>query len=151
MGITYSQAEAVKLGLSEGRVPQKKVPAVQASLAKTMAVWANGVELALGEFTVDTMPNQILLCGGGASLDMLVACLQNTAWRKQLPFTKAPVVRRIKPEEILSMNDTTGNLDDHTFITAMGLLRVGADTLSTSGIGTKKRGVKEKVNKLLKV
>lgn len=151
LSITYAQAEAVKLGLSEGKVPQQKVSAVQDALSKTLSVWINGVELALEEFTVDTMPQEILLCGGGASLDMLVKVLEGASWRKQLPFTKAPKVRRIRPSEILSINDTTGSLEDHTFITAMGLLRVGSDTLGTTGLGGKKNGVKDKFNKLLRV
>lgn len=151
LGITYAQAEAVKLGLSEGKVPQQKVPTVEKALTKTLAVWINGVELALQEFTVDNMPNTIMLCGGGASLDLVVKALESSTWRKHIPFTRAPVVRRIKPEEVIAITDTTGTITDHTFITAMGLLRVGADTLSTNAPGAKHGSVKDRVNKLLKV
>jgi cell division protein FtsA len=151
MGVTYAQAEAIKLGLSDGRVPHQKVPSIEAALAKTLSVWSSGVQLALDEFTVDTLPHSILLCGGGASLDMLVESLERPAWRKQLPFTRAPIVRRITPEDVEHITDTTNTLQDHTFITAMGLLRVGADTLGTAGLVGKKRGIKDKVNKLLKV
>lgn len=150
MGVTYAQAEAIKLGLANGRVPHQKVPSVETALNKTLSVWMNGVELALSEFSVDTMPHRLLLCGGGSSLDMLTESLTETNWYKELPFARKPTVQHIQPEDVVKIIDTTNSLNDHTFITAMGLLRVGADTLSVSGTRSRKN-VKDKINKLLKV
>ena len=49
--------------------------------------------------------------------------------------------------------DTTGKVSDHTFITAMGLLRVGMDTLASANAGTggAPSSVKEKLDKMLRV
>jgi cell division protein FtsA len=149
MGVTYAQAEAIKLGLGGDKVPHQKVPSIEAAIAKTLTVWISGVELALSEFNVDTLPHRILLCGGGSSLDMLVESLQSTPWYKALPMTRRPEIDHIEISEVTSVSDTTNELEDHTFITAMGLLRVGADTLSNSDAS--KRKVKNKINKLLKV
>jgi hypothetical protein len=85
---------------------------------------------ALGEFdSVDHLPPRILLCGGGASLRQLVQALEKREWYKELPFTKRPSVTHIKPSDAVGIHDTTGRADDHTYITAMGLLRVGYDTM----------------------
>lgn len=39
------------------------------------------------------------------------------------------IVHLIKPSDVVGITDTTGTVDDHTFITALGLLRVGYDTM----------------------
>jgi cell division protein FtsA len=127
------------------------VPAIEAALEKTLDVWTSGVELALGEFTkLDHLPYHIFLCGGGSSLDMLVDELQSSDWYKSLPFTRKPTVHHIKPEQVVGIVDKTGDVVDHTFITAMGLLRVGLDTLQFTGnsdTGT----IREKIDRMLKV
>ena len=151
MGVTYTQAEAIKLGLTDGRVPKQKIPAVEASLKKTLNVWSSGVQIALDDFNAETLPHRLLLCGGGSSLDMLVDDLQESNWYKELPFTKKPFIHHIQPTEVSGITDTTDTINDHTFITAMGLLRVGADTLTTNNMTGSGRSFKDKVNKLLKV
>ena len=76
--------------------------------------------------------------------------LEKSDWHKSLPFTKKPAVQHIKPEEVVGITDTTGDVNDHTYITAMGLLRVGLDTLN-SGAAEGQASVKEKINKVLRV
>jgi len=151
MGITFAQAETVKLGIGTGRIPQNKMPAIEKSLKSTLSVWLSGVELALDEFNVDTMPNRLLLCGGGASLDMLHEALEDQAWYKDLPFTRRPQIQYMHPDDAVGIFDTTETLKDHTFITAMGLLRVGADTLVSSGATGNGTSIKDRINRLLKV
>jgi cell division protein FtsA len=114
-------------------------------------VWISGVELALAEFTkLDHLPHQLLLCGGGSSLDMLMERLEESRWYSNLPFTKRPKVHHISPDQVVGIVDKSGQVTDHTFITAMGLLRVGIDTLqqdSSEAGGT----LKERLNRILKV
>jgi cell division protein FtsA len=150
LGVDYVQAEALKLGLVDGRTPTAKREAVEAALRKTLKIWVSGVALALGEFKkLDQLPNRILLCGGGASLQMLQDVLANTNWHEGLPFTKKPIVTLIDPKDVVSIVDTTGDIDDHTYITAMGLLRVGADTLGLFEIPS--GSIKERLNRLLSI
>ena len=150
MNVTFEQAEEMKLGLSDNTVPRSKAPAIEAALRKTLEVWTSGVELALGEFDkLDHVPYRMFLCGGGSSLDMLIDELQDTDWYRRLPFTRKPVVKRIRPEQVAGITDTTGDVNDHTFITAMGLLRVGVDTLQFSGSSSK--SIREKIDRMLQV
>lgn len=150
LNVSFEAAETLKLGLSTDKVPRSKAPAVEAALHKTVDVWVSGVELALGEFDkLDHLPYRMYLCGGGSSLDMLVDELQESDWYRQLPFTRKPVVRRIRPEQVAGITDLTEKVTDHTFITAMGLLRVGVDTMQFSGAsgGT----IREKIDRMLRV
>jgi cell division protein FtsA len=134
LGVAYELAEKLKLGLSQQAVPAKQAAAVRKSLEKTLDVWTSGVELALSEFpALDHLPHRILLCGGGSSLDMLMDTLQQSSWYTGLPFTRKPIVQHIRPGQVVGIKDTTGQVNDHTFITAMGLLRVGLDTLHYAG------------------
>jgi cell division protein FtsA len=147
----FTQAEALKIGLNSGHIAQAKRAAAEKAIDKTLNVWINGVELALSEFDkLDNLPNRVLLCGGGSSLDMLMEKLENDEWYKALPFTRRPQIQHIKPQEVIGITDATGVINDHTFITAMGLLRVGMDTLNVGG-GQNNGTVKEKLNRLLKV
>jgi cell division protein FtsA len=149
-GVDYVQAEALKVGLLDGRTPTVKREAVEGALRKTLSIWTSGVELALGEFSkLDHLPNRILLCGGGASLEMLRESLEKSDWWEDLPFTKKPTVQLIAPGEVVSIVDSTGDVDDHTYITAMGLLRVGADSLGLFEIPS--GSIRERLNKLLSV
>src|SRR5690606_5956332 len=130
LGITFQQAEDIKLELGSNRLPPAKLTAAKRAIEKTLNVWTSGIELALAEFTnVEHLPHQIWLCGGGSSLDMLMEQLVRSNWYRELPFTRKPVIKHIQPEEVVDIKDATGLVDDHTFITAMGLLRVGLDTL----------------------
>lgn len=151
LSVSFEQAEQLKLGLSNGTVPSKQVERVEAALAKTLDVWISGVELALSEFTkLDHLPHNVYLCGGGSSLQLLVDRLHDSNWYSKLPFTRKPVIEHINPDQIAGMTDQTGSVSDHTFITALGLLRVGLDTIQYNG-GSDGGTVKEKIDRILHV
>jgi len=151
LGVDFDDAEILKLHVASERIGEKKLEAVKAALDKTLGVWLSGVELALGEFTkLDHLPHRILLCGGGASLDMLVEALEQQDWYKDLPFTRKPAIQHLEPDEVVGIIDTTNKANDHTFITAMGLLRVGLDTIGPSGTSSK-TSIRQKINKMLRV
>jgi len=149
MNLPYKDAEKLKVNIDHEQIKASVKKDVNDAIDKTLEVWLAGVELALSEFdSVDHLPNRILLCGGGSSLEKLVTALNGTEWHKELPFTKKPTVHHINPSEVIGVEDTTGDVNDHTFITAMGLLRVGYDTLIGSGDGD---SIKDKFNRLLKI
>lgn len=149
MELSYKDAEKLKVNIDHEQIKAVVKKEVNEAIDKTLEVWIAGVELALSEFdSVDHLPSRILLCGGGASLEKLVHALEGSTWHKELPFTKKPSVQHINPSDVLGVTDTTGTVSDHTFITAMGLLRVGYDTLVGSGEGD---SIKEKFNRLLKI
>ena len=130
LSVSFEEAERLKLHLAIGTVPEEYLESVESSIAKTIDVWESGVELSLAEFNkVDHLPNLLLLCGGGSSLTPLMDKLNGTDWYRDLPFTKKPKIQHIHPDQVVGITDKTGIVNDHTFITAMGLLRVGSDTM----------------------
>jgi cell division protein FtsA len=152
MGVTFDEAETLKIGLSKGATPDSKQPTVTKSLLKTVKVWRSGVELALEEFdSLEHLPHTVLLCGGGASLELLIDELEQSSWYKSLPFSKKPTIKYIEPSSVVGIIDTTDKLQDHTFITAMGLLRVGIDTIDQSEETNEETSIKDRINRLLRI
>jgi len=150
LGVEFEEAERLKLGLGGNLIPRTKAPAVEGALEKTLDVWMSGVELALGEFTkLDHLPYQIFLCGGGSSLDMLMEELKESVWYKSLPFTRKPTINYVNTDQVVGITDKTGDAKDHTFITAMGLLRVGLDTMQFAG--NSGGSIRDKLDKMLRV
>lgn len=149
MSLSYQAAEKLKVNLENEKIKPNVKKSADDAIGKTLDVWIDGVELALGEFeSVDHLPNRILLCGGGASLEALVEALATRNWYKELPFTKRPTVHHILPKDVIGISDASGKVKDHTFITAMGLLRVGYDTLvGSSDVDS----IKEKMNRILRI
>ncbi len=151
LGVDFDLAERYKLSVNNGVLPPKKHDDVQQAIEKTADVWVSGVELALSEFTeLDNIPHRILLCGGGASLENLHQALTETKWYHDVPFTRKPTVALITTDQVIGIKDTTGSANDHTFVTAMGLLRVGLDTLDQSD-ATTDTTLKARFDKLLRV
>jgi cell division protein FtsA len=149
MELSYEDAEKLKVNVDDQNLKASVAKQVNTSIDKTLEVWLGGVELALSEFdSVDHLPNRILLCGGGSSLTKLVEALKSADWYKELPFTKRPSVQHISPNDVVGITDKTNSELDHTFITAMGLLRVGYDTIVGS---SDTDSVKEKLNRILRV
>ena len=149
LDLSFKDAEKLKLNLNDGNIKPTVKKRVDEAIDKILEVWLSGVELALSEFdNVDYLPNRILLCGGGSNLKKITEALEKHQWHEDLPFTKKPVVQYIKSSDVTGIIDTTGDIADHTFITVMGLLRVGYDTI----IGNQEsNGLVEKVNRLLKI
>lgn len=149
LDLSYDDAEKLKVNIENEKIKSSVAEKVNEAIDKTLEVWIAGVELALSEFdSADHLPNRILLCGGGASLTKLVTALQKQDWHKDLPFTKKPTVHHIHPSEVVGITDSTGLVNDHTFITAMGLLRVGYDTMIGSSDNDT---IKEKLNRILRI
>lgn len=150
LDLDYQDAEKLKMNLNNGKLKSDIKDKTAKAIESTLDVWIDGVELALSEFSnVDNLPSQILLCGGGSSLSQLVEALSERDWYQELPFTRRPSVQHIDPEEVAGITDTTdSSVLDHTFITAMGLLRVGYDTIIGS---SEADDIREKLNRLLKI
>lgn len=147
LGLSFEDAEKLKLLADSPNMKPEIRHKFDQAIARNLEVWQSGVELALEEFDqVETMPGQVLLCGGGASLAEIPEILATGDWYKELPFSRRPIVSLIDPNDVPGIiNDTDRELD-HTFVTAMGLLRVGIDTL----IGTDSNSFRAKLARLLR-
>lgn len=147
LDLDYEKAEELKV--DQDGINEKLQDKVEDAIDKTLSVWMEGVMLALEEFNnVDHLPGRVLLCGGGASLPQVPEALSKGSWYKSLPFTSKPSVQLILPSEVVGINNETEAELDHTFITAMGLLRVGYDTVIT---GKGEEGLLDKIGKMLRL
>lgn len=150
LGIGYEAAERLKINIDDEKIKPSVRETINESIEKTLDVWISGVQLALGEFdAIDHLPSRFLLCGGGSSLNLLVERLETSNWYRELPFAKRPTIKHIKPSDVVGITDETGDVTDHTMITALGLLRVGYDTMETT-TGTKET-LKDKLDKILRI
>jgi cell division protein FtsA len=139
LNISYESAEKLKVNINSPKIKPNIKQKVEQAIGKTLDVWMGGVELALSEFdAIDQLPNRILMCGGGSSLSNITDELGNKDWWRELPFSRQPSVHLIKPSDVRGIEDKTGDLKDHTIITAMGLLRVGYDTINSDSENTSK-------------
>ena len=143
-----ADAEKIKLLEDSPKMDPALKKKVDDAIARNLAVWITGVQLAIEEFDhLETLPGQVLLCGGGAGLSQIPEALATGDWYKSLPFARRPLIHMIDPGDIPGIKNASGVNLDHTLITAMGLLRVGIDTLvGTSATG----GLKAKLAKLLR-
>ena len=82
---------------------------------------------------------------------MLMHQLESSNWYADLPFTRKPVVQHIQPTHVVGIDDKTGTVTDHTFITAMGLLRVGLDTLQQEDVQSDNNSFRQRIDKILRV
>jgi cell division protein FtsA len=153
LGVEFDVAEKLKLDFSSRADEDLNQHAsISESLENTCDVWLSGVELALSDFNeLENLPHQMLLCGGGASLAKLIDTLNQTNWYAQLPFTRKPKISLIQPEQVVGIDDETGKANDHTYITAMGLLRVGLDTIQQQEDIASTSGLRARFDRMLRI
>ncbi|MCL1839604.1 rod shape-determining protein [Candidatus Saccharibacteria bacterium] len=148
LGLEFEDAEKIKLLEDSPKMDPELKKKVDDAIDRNLAVWIAGVQLAIEEFDhLETLPGQILMCGGGAGLSQIPETLATSDWYKGLPFARRPLIHIIDPEDIPGITNATGKQLDHTLITAMGLLRVGIDTLVGT---TESGGIRAKLAKLLR-
>ena len=152
LGVDFETAEEYKLNYDTGELDDRVKAKIETALSKNLSVWQTGVEVALEEFNSSTsLPKNILLCGGGASLSLLQENLAISDWYESLPFSRRPLINLIEIHDLPGIDiEKLGAenviLLDHSFITALGLLRVGVDTLAGAPPENK---LKAKIAKLL--
>jgi cell division protein FtsA len=152
MGVDFDTAENYKLDYDTGKLDDRVKSKVETAISRNLSVWLTGVEVALEEFNnVGSLPRNIMLCGGGASLSLLQEELAISDWYTNLPFSRRPVIHLIDVNELPDLDIERLNVEatselDHSFATALGLLRVGVDTLAGAPEENK---LKAKIAKLL--
>ncbi len=148
LGVDFETAERYKLDFDSGKLDDALKAKVETALSRNLSVWFTGVEVALEDFeTIGSLPRNIMLCGGGASLSLLQEELATSDWYDGLPFSRRPVINLLDVHGLpnLSLGKFEQKLD-HSFATALGLLRVGTDTLEGA---PEEKGLKAKFAKLL--
>ncbi len=147
LGVDFETAENYKLNYDTGELDDRVKSKVETALSRNISVWLTGVEVALEEFNnTSRLPRDILLCGGGASLSLLQETLAVSDWYESLPFSRRPLIHLIDINELPDLIIKDDFKLDHSFATALGLLRVGVDTLAGA---PEENRLKAKIAKLL--
>lgn len=147
LGTSFDEAEKLKLNYSNDSLQSDKMHKIKDILDSDCRVWLSGVELALSEFSnVDLLPPKIMLCGGGSVLPGIKSSLESSKWIKNLPFSRAPKVNYIKPEDVTNIIDQTNKLVDQQDITPMALANLAIDL---AGEEDMVHGVLRKVVKMM--
>ena len=147
LGVDFDTAEQYKLDFETTKLDDRVKAKVESALSRNLSVWLTGVEVALEDFeNVGSFPKNVLLCGGGASLSMIQETLAVSDWYKSLPFSRRPVIHIIDVAELPNLENEEKFELDHSYATALGLLRVGTDTLAGAPEENK---LKAKIAKLL--
>lgn len=147
LGLDFEAAEEKKLAFDSGDLDDREKSKVESALSHNINVWLTGVEVALEEFGADgSLPRSVLLCGGGASLSLLQETLAISDWYTNLAFSRRPVIHLIDVHDLPDLILPEKTKLDHSYATALGLLRVGVDTLAGAPEENKLRA---KIAKLL--
>ncbi|MBR3332086.1 rod shape-determining protein [Candidatus Saccharibacteria bacterium] len=147
LGVDFEVAENKKLDFDAGKLNDREKSKVEAALSRNISVWLTGVEVALEDFGTDgSLPRSVLLCGGGASLSLIQETLAISDWYKNLAFSRRPVIHLIDVNDLPDLTLPEDHKLDHSYATALGLLRVGVDTIAGAPEENKLRA---KIAKLL--
>lgn len=137
LGLSFANAEEKKLAYSQGELSAADTTELEKVLKPDSAVWLQGVEITLEEFTgIDLLPSRILLCGGGSGLPEITKLLSEGDWYKNLPFARKPRVHVMKPEDITTVIDDTKSLASAQDITPMALANLAIDLVGTQAPST---------------
>ena len=147
LGVDFEKAEEYKLDYDSGKLDDSLKNKVEAAILRNLSVWLTGVEVALEDYDSGSLPRSVLLCGGGAGLSLLQEKLAMSDWYTRLPFSRRPVIHLIDVNELpnLVMGDDSLELD-YSFATALGLARVGVDTIAGAPEGGR---LKKRLDRIL--
>ncbi len=145
LSVDYETAEKYKLNPEEaGPENQAKI---EKAIEKNLAVWLSGVKVVIEDFDIKAnLPKTIFLCGGGAGMPALQETLAVSDWYKDLPFVRRPIIYLVNVNDLPDLTIKTEDELDHSYMTALGLLRVGVDTLASA---PSEEGLRAKISKLL--
>ncbi|MBQ8992327.1 rod shape-determining protein [Candidatus Saccharibacteria bacterium] len=147
LGVDFNTAEEVKINPEAAELNEKAREKVDGAILNNLEVWISGVQLALEEFDLlEMLPNKILLCGGGAGLAPLQEMLATADWYEDLPFSRRPVVHLVDSSDLPGVFNRSSAELDHSFVTAVGLLRVALDTLAGA---PEEGGIRAKLSRVL--
>lgn len=148
LNVSFTEAENVKLAYSKDRLDRASRLKVKNSLENDVDIWLSGIEVTLSDFyNIDLLPSKIYLCGGGAGLPEIKKALESNKWPDDVPFARKPRISIIDPKMITNVEDHTGILRSHEYITSMGLCSLLVDIESDNDLIVSK--ILQKVVKLM--
>lgn len=98
--VTYDEAEKIKQSFGEGHLDAQRSQQLRAAIKPVLNNWSTGLEAALEEFNLPTLPPQILLVGESAVVDEVKGTLVAHPWKRVLPFNEFPDIKVIGNGEL---------------------------------------------------
>ena len=120
--ISFSAAEELKLSYVAGKITGKKKADIQKLFHEDITVWQAAVELALLEIAGSSpLPRKVFLCGGASFLPEIKRALTDDAFTSHLPFSGAPAITHLAPDDISGITDDTHTLTTASDVTPLAL------------------------------
>ncbi|TMG38536.1 MAG: cell division protein FtsA [Chloroflexi bacterium] len=121
-GISFADAEAVKVRHSRNELPAAQAEKVHTVVSRDAEVLVEGIAITLSELARgDRLPTALYLAGGGSALPEVREQLEAFPWGEKLPFARTPTITVLRPVDVRGIYDSTGLLLDQQDITPMGL------------------------------
>lgn len=138
LNVSFQEAEEIKIAYSDGKLEKQSHKIVKEAMQSDCEVWLTGVALTLSEFvSVDILPSQIHLCGGGSQLPEIKEVLDSRDWIKNLPFARKPQISFLKPKHVSNIIDETKKLKDVQDVTPMAIANLALELAGEEKILTK--------------
>jgi cell division protein FtsA len=152
MNLPLPLAESLKLRHSAGVLAGQEQALVRRAMGESAEVLSQGVALLIHDLAKGRpLPTSVRLCGGGSLLPEVVEQLSALRWTDYLPFVQPPVFRRLAPEELTAVHDTTGLLTSPADVVPMGLAYQGCGQIEdTAEAGQGLEGMLRKVAKAIR-
>jgi cell division protein FtsA len=128
LSLDYRHAEQRKLKYSDKDLNKELAREVQKIMYPVAKLWMKTLKAALYSCDdVDTFPNQIYLCGGGALLPEIKEVMLEFPWKKYLPFPIVPRIDYFTPQKLHNIIDHSGDLKYIFDITPAALAKFAYD------------------------
>lgn len=93
LNLSLKDAEKIKIAYAGGQLKNEEATKIKEKLKDALELWFSGVELALSDFEgIKTLPERIILIGGGAKLKELRQSLSTYPLGRTLPFASPPSI-----------------------------------------------------------
>jgi len=126
--IDYRHAEQRKVKYSDKDLGKELAREVQKIVYPVANLWMKTLKTAFYSCDdIDTFPNQIYLCGGGALLPEIKEVMLEFPWKKYLPFPVVPRIEYFTPQKLDNIVDLSGDLKYIFDITPAALAKFAYD------------------------
>jgi Ethanolamine utilization protein EutJ (predicted chaperonin) len=126
--IDYRHAEQRKIKYADKDLGKELAREVQKIVYPVANLWMKTLKTAFYSCDdIDTFPNQIYLCGGGALLPEIKEVMLEFPWKKYLPFPVVPRIEYFTPQKLDNIVDLSGDLKYIFDITPAALAKFAYD------------------------
>lgn len=95
MRLTFDEAEKVKVSFGEGHLDAQRSQQVRQAIKPVLNDWSLGLEAALEQFNLPTLPPKMLLVGDSATIEEVKSSLVAHPWKRVLPFNEFPEIEML--------------------------------------------------------